>query len=434
MKRKLWFLTRMSLNKKIKTKWFYIANLLFLILIVGLINVDSIIKLFGGDFDETRQILVIDKANIFDTFKNNYMAGSKYIKDYDNVEVNIYDKSYDEGVEEIKENNNVLLLIEEDKDNYLKATMVSNEKVGTITNTLITTSLNNARSEIALEKYGITKEMYADIEGVVTIDDIVLSEDSKEDGLLISTVMQVITLPVFMLIMFLVQMIGAEVNEEKTTKSMEIIISNVSPKIHFLSKVISSNAFVLIQSLLLLAYGFIGVIIRFIVSGGDILQGVDGDIMSVIDTVNINTSGIVSSITLIIPVLIVMLILTFIAYSLLAGILASMTTNLEDFQQLQTPITVISLVGYYLSVMAGVFKGSIFIKIMSYIPFVSSLLAPTLYVMGEVNAIDLMISIALLIGTIYLLIKYGLRIYKVGILNYSGNGLWKKMAEAIKEK
>ena len=134
-----------------------------------------------------------------------------------------------------------------------------------------------------------------------------------------------------------------------------------------------------------------------------------------------------------IPVLVVMMILTFIAYSLLAGVLASMTTNLEDFEQLQTPIVVISLIGYYLSVAAGVFKGSLFIKIMSYIPLVSSLLAPTLYVMGEITIFDLLGSILLLIGLIYLLIKYGMRIYKVGILNYSGVGLWKKMAKAMKE-
>ena len=62
-----------------------------------------------------------------------------------------------------------------------------------------------------------------------------------------------------MLIIFLVQMIGAEVNEEKTTKSMEIIISNVSPKTHFLSKVLSSNLFVIIQGLLLFVFGLIGI-------------------------------------------------------------------------------------------------------------------------------------------------------------------------------
>ena len=60
MTNKLKFLTKMSLNKKIKTKWFLIANLIFAILIIGLINVDSIIKFFGGDFDETQEILVID--------------------------------------------------------------------------------------------------------------------------------------------------------------------------------------------------------------------------------------------------------------------------------------------------------------------------------------------------------------------------------------
>ena len=70
---------------------------------------------------------------------------------------------------------------------------------------------------------------------------------------------------------------------------------------------------------------------------------------------------------------------------------------------------------------------------MSYIPLVSSLLAPTLYVIGEITIYDLLGSIVLLIGLIYLLLKYGMRIYKVGILNYSGIGLWKKMAKAVKE-
>ena len=134
------------------------------------------------------------------------------------------------------------------------------------------------------------------------------------------------------------------------------------------------------------------------------------------------------------PIILVMLVLTFIAYSLLGGILASMTTNLEDYQQLQTPIVIISLIGYYLSMIASVFKGSVFLKIMSYIPLLSSMLSPTLYVMGEITLFDLLGSIVLLILFIYLLFKYGMRIYKVGILNYSQTGLWKKMFKAVKEK
>lgn len=432
MKNKLLFLTKMSLNKKIKTKWFLIANIIFAVLIIGLINIDTIIKAFGGDFNETQEILIIDEVGAFSKFESNYEVYKKYVADYDDVKITKYEGSYDEGVELVEEDDKILLVISPDEDNYIKAKMVSKDALGTITNTLISTTLTAIRSEIVLNEYNITEEMYQKINANVLVEDVILSSENKEDNMVISSIMQIITLPIFMLIIFLVQMIGAEVNEEKTTKSMEIIISNVSPKIHFMSKVISSNLFVIIQGLLLVIFVVIGIVIRYFVSGGNLMGELDGEVTKLVSSISL--SGVMDTLTYMIPIMIVILLLTFLAYSLLAGVLASMTTNLEDFQQLQTPIVIVLLAGYYLSMMAGVFKGSVFIRIMSYIPFVSSLLAPTLYVMGEITWIDLVGSVALLLLVIFLLIKYGLRIYKVGILNYSQSGLWKKMFRAIKEK
>lgn len=432
MKNKLLFLTKMSLNKKIKTKWFLIANIIFAVLIIGLINIDTIIKAFGGDFNETQEILIIDEIGAFSKFESNYEVYKKYVADYDDVKITKYEGSYDEGVELVEEDDKILLVISPDEDNYIKAKMVSKDALGTITNTLISTTLTAIRSEIVLNEYNITEEMYQKINANVLVEDVILSSENTEDNMVISTIMQIITLPIFMLIIFLVQMIGAEVNEEKTTKSMEIIISNVNPKIHFMSKVISSNLFVIIQGLLLVIFVVIGIVIRYFVSGGNLMGELDGEVTKLVSSISL--SGVMDTLTYMIPIMIVILLLTFLAYSLLAGVLASMTTNLEDFQQLQTPIVIVLLAGYYLSMMAGVFKGSVFIRIMSYIPFVSSLLAPTLYVMGEITWIDLVGSVALLLLVIFLLIKYGLRIYKVGILNYSQSGLWKKMFKAIKEK
>lgn len=432
MKNKLLFLTKMSLNKKIKTKWFLIANIIFAVLIIGLINIDTIIKAFGGDFNETQEILIIDEIGAFSKFESNYEVYKKYVADYDGVKITKYEGSYDEGVELVEEDDKILLVISPDEDNYIKAKMVSKDALGTITNTLISTTLTAIRSEIVLNEYNITEEMYQKINANVLVEDVILSSENTEDNMVISTIMQIITLPIFMLIIFLVQMIGAEVNEEKTTKSMEIIISNVSPKTHFMSKVISSNLFVIIQGLLLVIFVVIGIVIRYFVSGGNLMGELDGEVTKLVSSISL--SGVMDTLTYMIPIMILILLLTFLAYSLLAGVLASMTTNLEDFQQLQTPIVIVLLGGYYLSMMAGVFKGSVFIRIMSYIPFVSSLLAPTLYVMGEITWIDLVGSVALLLLVIFLLIKYGLRIYKVGILNYSQSGLWKKMFKAIKEK
>lgn len=431
---KLLFLTKSSLNKKIKTKWFLIANLIFAILVIGLLNIDMIIQAFGGDFDTKQEIYVIDESEeLFDTFKDYFLDNSKYLTDYIDTEIIKYDKTYDEAIKLIKEDDDkILLIISLNEEDYIKAKIVSNDGIGNATSTLLSTSLNNVRSKIVLDSYNISYEEYQNINKNINIENIILSNENKDDNLVVASIMQVIMLPLFMLIIFLVQMIGAEINEEKTTKSMEIIISNVSPKTHFLSKIISSNLFVLIQGILLVIYALVGMIIRFFTTNGNIVGSLGGDMENFVNTIQIN--GVTSSMPYLLPVIIIMIVLTFIAYSLLAGVLASMTTNLEDFQQLQTPIVIISLLGYYLSMMTSIFNGSTFLKIMSYIPFISSMLAPTLYVLGEIGLIDLLISIILLLGVIYLLIKYGIRIYKVGILNYSQNDLFKKMFKAMRNE
>ena len=427
MKNKLLFLTKMSLNKKIKTKWFYIANVIFLLLITAIINIDTIIKFFGGDFDEAIKIQVIDNINEFDNFKSIYEAYTNGLEDYVKVDINKYDKTEEEFKED-HEDDDILLILNSSNENLISAKVISETSLGTVTKTLLNASLNETYKRIALKKHNISMETYADLNKNIIPEIEILSDDDTGEDVVTTSFMQIITFPLFMLIIFLVQMIGAEINEEKSTKSMEIIISNVSPKTHFISKVLSANLFVLIQGVLLILYGIIGIVIRLVTS----------PVNNIVESMNIpvsdytDISGTISSNLYIIPIVIIMIILTFFAYSLLAGILASMTTNQEDYQQLQTPIVIVSLVGYYLSMMASLFKGSLFIKIMSYIPFVSSTLAPTLLVLGEISLFDLCISIALLVGAIYLLMHYGLRIYKVGILNYSGTNLWKKMFAAIR--
>ena len=82
--------------------------------------------------------------------------------------------------------------------------------------------------------------------------------------------------------------------------------------------------------------------------------------------------------------------------------------------------------------MAAMFEGSLFIKILGFVPFISSLLAPALLVLGQFSIVDMVISILITCATVFLLYKYGIKIYKVGILNYSQNNLWKKMFKAAR--
>ena len=228
------------------------------------------------------------------------------------------------------------------------------------------------------------------------------------------------------------QLIGSEVNDEKSTRSMEIIISNVSPQKHFAAKIISNNLFIFLQIILILSYGAIGLFIRKLIGGDTIINGVTAEVSTALNSLK---TGILSEkYILIIIFTIVLMILTFVAYSLVAGILASMSTNAEDYQQVQVPIVIVLLLGYYLAIMAGMFKGALFIKVLSVIPFISAILSPSLLVMGQIGIIEVIVSVVLMVLTIYLLVKYGLRIYKVGILNYSSTGIWKKMLKSLRNK
>ena len=227
-------------------------------------------------------------------------------------------------------------------------------------------------------------------------------------------------------------MIGAEVNDEKTTRGMEIIISNVSAKTHFTSKILSGNIFVLLQGGLLILYLFLGFVVKNALSSNHLFTGLDTVIGGTVSKVF--ESSLASQLTYVIPLALLLMVITFVAYSLLAGVLASITTNTEDFQQLQTPIMIILLVGYYLAIMASTFKGALFIRILSYVPLISAILSPSLLVVGQIGIFDVILSIGIALLFDYLLIHFGLKIYKVGILNYSSEGLWKKMFKALKQK
>lgn len=429
MSNKFWYLTKQSLKKKIKSKWFIGVNIMLALVIIALININSIISFFGGDFSENTKILVVDKTEMsYPIFEQSIKTIKK-----ENEEAKITIKESDKTEKELKKDlkdNQVAIIFENNKDEFVTAKIISKEKIDNTTYQYISQGLNATKTSVALVKTNTDPTLLAKISSPITTERIVLNDKKSVDEnmeMVMGSVFPTLILPFFMLIIFLVQMIGGEICEEKTTKSMEIIISNVSPKTHLLSKVVASNAFIIMQGLLLIIYSIIGVLIS---TKGKL--SLDPSIDSLL-TATVE-SGFLDKIITLLPAILVMLILSFLAYSLIAGILAAMTTNMEDFQQIQTPIMLVLLAGYYLAIMAGMFDGSILIRVLSYVPFISCLVSPSLYIIGQINMIDVLISIIVLIITIALMIKYGLRVYKVGILNYSNEKIWSRFAKALKSK
>lgn len=425
MTRKFFYLMKLSFNKKLKSKWFIAVNIILALSLFALFNLNSIITFFGGEFDKPLKVLVYDKTNIsYPYLKNNIDSLTSELEDKKIVVKSVSNENK-------KINDDEILISLNLDDNLLKAKVISDKKIDSSVYQVIYQGLNATKQQVLMERLNLDTNTLALLSTNIDIDRVVLSDKKSQDenmSLVMSTVFPSLILPFFMLIIFLVQMVGGEICEEKTTKSMEIIISNVSPKVHLLAKIIANNLFVLLQALLLFIYG----LIAFFISSRNGSLNIPSEITSIWDS--LSASGLINDIVSLLPMLLVLIILSFLAYSLLAGILASMTTNIEDFQQLQTPIVFILLAGYYLAIMAGMFQGSIFLKIAGYIPLISCLLAPTLYIMGEISILDILIAIILLIGLLYLLIRYGMKIYKVGILNYSNEKVWSKFIKAFRKE
>ena len=435
MSRKFWYLVSYSLKKKMKTKWFLIANLIIMISIIGIINIDSIINLFGGDFNDKTTVVILDKTGYTsDVFKKDLNETNKILANDHKTDFLSFDGDEESLKEEVKDNDKVGIIFDSDDDNYLKAKIITNSKIDSLYYQMLVQALTSTKTKIAMSLTNIDLEELNKISSPINIDRIILDNEAKTGdesmSIIMGTVFPTVILPFFMLIIFLVQMLGSEINEEKSTRSMEVIISNVSPKTHFFSKILAANTFVILQGILLLTYSGIGLLIR------NMLNPVATDLTDNIGEIfnTLSTSGLVDKFYYLIPLTLVLMLLSFIAYSLVAGVLASMTVNMDDYQQIQTPIMLVSLLAYYLAIMAGVFNGSLLIRILSYFPFISCLLSPALLVLGQITVFDVLISIVVLIIFNFVAVKYGLKIYKVGILNYSTDKIWSRLFKAAKSK
>lgn len=430
MNKKRNYLIKESLKRKLFSRWFLIINLVIFILLFVSFHIDTIINYFGGDFKDEKKIMIVDNVNYYHDFKDEF-------KRLANFQVSDYKISKIDDIDSLKENvnkdSNVIgVEIIKDEDNFVKANVYTYQGISSMNKSLISATLNNVKKDRTLKSFGITNKELEKVEEDVKLNSVVLSKKTVNDDKRVSATIIVIVfvVPCFFLITTLIQMIGSEINEEKSTKSMEIIISNVPAKDHLIAKIISCTIFTFIQMFLILMFTFISAITH---AGtvGNISKATTEEFSTALFGDLVSESFIHLAAT-ILPILLISFIITLITYALIAGVLSSMTTNIDDFQQLQTPIMLIVSSSFYIALLATVFEGSVFIKIMAFVPLISFMVFPTLFMLNQISIVTVIISVILQFIFLILVYHYGIKIYRVGILNYSGEHLWKKIIKAFK--
>ncbi len=416
MNKKQWFLINFSLKRKIVKKSFVISNIVLLILIALVSNMDTIIRSFGGDFEEPYTIYYQDdlEENAFEVFNGNLTGGYLEVEN----DLTVINEAY-----ELTDADANVVVVELSND--LEAVIASNDLIPNSVYSAITASLNSIKMQLMAIELDLTPEDMMNLQSGVPIERVVVNDEgASEIGSLIEEGLGiVIVMPLFFGLIMIVQMIGLEIFDEKSTKAMEVIMSNVDPETHLKSKIFAANIFSLVQFTLIFVYGLIGLGIR-----------------KLITNINIDTGGIVpfdiseytGNVLPVIAIVIVLYLVTNVLYSMVMAILASTANEMDDYQKIISPIMILMVAGFYIAIFSPLIEGATFVKVAAYIPFFSLMIVPGLYAGGTIGFGSLLIILGVMVVFTYIIYRVGVPIYKQSVLDYSTDNVFKRLMSNIR--
>lgn len=221
----------------------------------------------------------------------------------------------------------------------------------------------------------------------------------------------VVMILILMVTMVYGSILAQEIATEKGSRIMEILLSSVSATAQFFGKLAGIFALLLTQ---LAIYVVAGVISWQFVKNQSFVSGV---------LKQFDFSILVSGTT---AMIVVFFIIGTLTYSVLAALTGSLVSNQEQVQQAAMPISMLGLIGYFITI-AAQSSDSALAQITSYVPFLNVFVMPTQMSLGRASMGEAWISVAISLVFLVLFTMFTVKVYRNNVLVYSGSGLWQSM-------
>ena len=234
--------------------------------------------------------------------------------------------------------------------------------------------------------------------GAATVNSIdqVVSSTLLSTGLVILIFMAIITYGTW---------VAMSVAEEKGSRVMELMLNATTPLQMLAGKVIGNGAAGLTQ------YGVvIGAVLAGLVAQGPVHHAVLGGSDS-----GVALSGLTGPL---LASFMVLFALGFLLYSLLYAALGSLVSRQEDVQSATSPLMMLVMVGYFLSIIAIQAITETWVVILSFVPFFSPYLMLARVAGGHVELWEFGLSVVLMLVSIAVALFLAARIYSAGVLLY----------------
>lgn len=445
---------------RVKKKSFLVITFLGPILFAAMCILPTVIMM--GAKEEAKTVAVVDKSGIVVPT----LEDSKTIKfvDFSMLEVDTLKANMsDMGIDVVL---SISALDEATKS--VTAESFSEKPLGMETSEIISNKINSAIQDFRVDSYGIENlstimdEVKPNIKMKSYTFDAEGKETISESGvyMLVSMLLGMI---IYMFIAMFCGSVMSSVIEEKSSRVVEVLVSSVKSTELMFGKIIGVALVALTQFMLwiVLTAAIVGIVSG--IMGKNMLAQAGGDPMAMVESMgvsadqldatgmNVNVSDIMAAtededggfaaaietvknlpVAQILISFILFFIFGYLLYASLFAAIGSAVENEGDTQQLQIPVTIPLLLGFFIALYAYKAPDSALVLWGSMIPFTSPIVMLARIPFG-VPMWQLVLSIALLIGTFALCAYISARIYKVGILMFGKKSSWKDLLKWLKQ-
>ena len=215
--------------------------------------------------------------------------------------------------------------------------------------------------------------------------------------------------------------VAMSVAEEKGSRVMELMLSAASPRQMLAGKVAGTGAAGMTQYVGILAAALVGIILQGPITAL-ILPGASSG--------GLPLAGLTPAVLV---MFVVFFALGFTLYALIYAAAGSVVSRQEEVQQVITPLTFVTMGGYFAAIFAGsAGSASPWVVFLSLFPFTSPYVMLVRLVDGTVQPWEPLLAIAILIPTIGAMLILASRVYSAGVLLYGQRPSFRTILAAMR--
>ncbi len=263
---------------------------------------------------------------------------------------------------------------------------------------------------------GVSPEDIICMESPYFTQSLAVGEEAESLGVMLTQTLvpMIFSFAMYAMILMYGQSITKSVISEKASKLMEYILTSIKPYALISGKVIALSGMAILQISIWIVCGIGGYI-----GGTYIAEGINPDYINYVSLIMDfmgNDGGAAFSIGAII-LSIVSMFVGFIMYSILAALVASAISKIEDMSSSQGIFQLPVILGWMFAYLAPVFESEALLKIVNFVPVTSPFILPANILLGNCTIVEGLISLAILLLTMFALIVLTGRVYKGKLFN-----------------